>query len=104
MKPRCHQIRRRELDAAYFHLYGIARDDVDYIMETFPIVKRKDVAAHGDLWPHQASDPRNLRRHAAGRGQRPDVPDAARSAAGASFRGVYVPAAGVGGGGAQLMI
>jgi len=27
-------------------LYGLARDDVDY-METFPIVKRKDEAAHG---------------------------------------------------------
>ena len=26
---------------------GISRDDVDYIMETFPIVKKKDVAAHG---------------------------------------------------------
>jgi hypothetical protein len=36
---------RCELDALYFHLYGIARDDVDYIMETFPIVKRKDIAA-----------------------------------------------------------
>ncbi|HMY20000.1 MAG TPA: Eco57I restriction-modification methylase domain-containing protein, partial [Polyangium sp.] len=39
---------RCELDAAFFHLYGIGRDDVDYIMETFPIVKRKDVAVHGD--------------------------------------------------------
>ena len=39
---------RCELDAAYFHLYGIERDDVDYIMETFPIVKRKDEAAHGE--------------------------------------------------------
>jgi hypothetical protein len=39
---------RAELDAAYFHLYGIDRDDVDYIMETFPIVKRKDEAAFGD--------------------------------------------------------
>ena len=39
---------RRELDAAYFHLYGIARDDVDYIMETFPIVKRKDIKTHGE--------------------------------------------------------
>lgn len=38
---------RCELDAAYFHLYGIARDDVDYIMETFPIVKRKDIDKHG---------------------------------------------------------
>ncbi len=38
---------RAELDAAYFHLYGVERDDVDYIMETFPIVKKKDVAAFG---------------------------------------------------------
>jgi hypothetical protein len=39
---------RCELDAAYFHLYGIARDDVDYILETFPIVKRKEIARHGE--------------------------------------------------------
>lgn len=39
---------RCELDAAYFHLYGIERDDVDYIMETFPIVKRKDEAKYGE--------------------------------------------------------
>ena len=38
---------RCELDAAYFHLHGIRRDDVDYIMETFPTVKRKDIRAHG---------------------------------------------------------
>jgi hypothetical protein len=38
---------RAELDAASFHLYGIKRDDVDYIMDTFPIVKRKDEAAYG---------------------------------------------------------
>ncbi|MCY4618403.1 MAG: N-6 DNA methylase [Chloroflexi bacterium] len=38
---------RGELDAAYFHLYEIERDDVDYIMSTFPIVQRKDEAAHG---------------------------------------------------------
>ena len=39
---------RCELDALYFHLYQIQRDDVDYIMETFPIVRRKDEAAHGE--------------------------------------------------------
>jgi len=39
---------RAELDAAYFHLYGIARDDVDYIMETFPIFKRKDEQKYGE--------------------------------------------------------
>jgi hypothetical protein len=39
---------RCELDALYFHLYQIEREDVDYIMETFPIVKRKDIAATSD--------------------------------------------------------
>jgi len=38
---------RCELDAIYFHLYGVNRDDVDYIMETFPIVRRKDEQAYG---------------------------------------------------------
>jgi hypothetical protein len=39
---------RCELDAAFFHLYGIGRDDMDYIMDTFPIVKRRDEEVHGD--------------------------------------------------------
>jgi hypothetical protein len=39
---------RSELDALYFHLYGIARNDVDYILDTFPIVRRKDEAAYGE--------------------------------------------------------
>jgi hypothetical protein len=38
---------RAELDALFFRLYGIERDDVDYIMETFPIVKKKDLAKYG---------------------------------------------------------
>jgi hypothetical protein len=42
------RIVRAELDAAMFHLYGIVRDDVDYVLETFPIVKRKDLATHGE--------------------------------------------------------
>lgn len=37
-----------ELDAALFHLYGLDMDDVDYIMDTFPIVKRNDERAHGE--------------------------------------------------------
>ncbi|MDT0329194.1 Eco57I restriction-modification methylase domain-containing protein [Nocardiopsis lambiniae] len=40
-------VMRVELDALFFHLYGIDRDDVEYIMETFPIVKKKDVAKYG---------------------------------------------------------
>lgn len=38
---------RCELDAAFFHLYGLARDDVDYVMDTFPIVARHDTTEHG---------------------------------------------------------
>ena len=39
---------RCELDAAFFHLYGIGRDDVDYILDTFPIVRRNDEKANGE--------------------------------------------------------
>lgn len=39
---------RAELDAAMFHTFGLSRDDVDYVMESFPIVKRKDEAVHGE--------------------------------------------------------
>ncbi|MCG8424952.1 MAG: N-6 DNA methylase [Proteobacteria bacterium] len=39
---------RAELDAAFFHLYGVERDDVDYIMETFPIVRKNDEKAYGE--------------------------------------------------------
>ena len=40
---------RAELDSAMFHLYDLLRADVDYIMEAFPIVKRKDEAAYGEF-------------------------------------------------------
>ena len=39
---------RCELDAAFFHLYGISRDDTDYVMDTFPIVRKNDEKAHGE--------------------------------------------------------
>jgi len=39
---------RCELDAGFFHMYRIDRDDVDYIMETFPILKREDEARFGE--------------------------------------------------------
>ena len=47
-------VMRAELDAVFFHLYGINRDDVDYIMETFPIVRRRDVAAYGSYRTKEA--------------------------------------------------
>ena len=39
---------RCELDALYFKLYGLNREEVDYVMETFPIVKRKDIDKYGE--------------------------------------------------------
>ena len=39
---------RCEVGATYFHLYGIERDDMDYTMETFPIVTSKDEHKHSD--------------------------------------------------------
>jgi N-6 DNA Methylase len=38
-----------ELDAAFFHLYGIRRDDVEYMMDSFAIVRRRDQAAYGEF-------------------------------------------------------
>lgn len=35
---------RAELDAAAFHIYGLSREDADYILGTFPIVEREDRA------------------------------------------------------------
>ncbi len=40
---------RCELDAAFFHLYGLARDDVEYILNTFPIVKKNDEKIYGEF-------------------------------------------------------
>jgi hypothetical protein len=47
-RPSRRELLRAELDAAFFHLYRIDRDDVDYIMDTFPIVRRQDEEAHGE--------------------------------------------------------
>ncbi|MEU6071227.1 DNA methyltransferase [Streptomyces sp. NPDC047082] len=40
---------RAELDALFFHLYGISGEDADYILDTFPIVRRKDEARYGSF-------------------------------------------------------
>lgn len=39
---------RCEIDAAFFHLYGLSRDDAAYILDTFPIVRRKDEEKWGE--------------------------------------------------------
>ena len=38
---------RCQLDALFFHLYGLTRDETDYVLETFPIVKRHDLRRFG---------------------------------------------------------
>ena len=35
------------LDALYFHLYGLSRDEADYVLSTFPIVQKEDEAEFG---------------------------------------------------------
>lgn len=39
--------RTAQLDAMFFHLYGISRDDAAYILDTFPIVREQDEKAFG---------------------------------------------------------
>ncbi len=38
---------RARLDALYFHLYGLTREDAAYVLDNFPIVRREDEAAFG---------------------------------------------------------
>ena len=38
---------RARLDALYFHLYGLEREDAAYVLDTFSIVRRRDVAQFG---------------------------------------------------------
>ena len=40
---------RAELDAAFFHLYGLDRSDADYILDTFPVLRDKEIRQHGDF-------------------------------------------------------
>ena len=39
---------RCELDGAYFHLYGMVRDEVAYILDTFPVVRRSEEKRFGE--------------------------------------------------------
>jgi hypothetical protein len=43
------QLLRAELDAAFFHLYGLSREDIDYVIETFPILRGNDEKVHGEF-------------------------------------------------------
>ena len=43
---------RARLDALYFHLYGLDREDAAYVLSTFPIVRREDEAQFGTYRTH----------------------------------------------------
>ena len=48
---------RARLDALYFHLYGLSRDDAGYILDTFPIVPAAGRERVRQL-PHKEPNPR----------------------------------------------
>jgi len=39
---------QRELDAIYARLYGISKSELSYILDTFPIIMKKEVDAYGE--------------------------------------------------------
>ena len=39
---------RCEIDAAFFHLYGISHDDAAYILDTFPVLEQSEIREHGE--------------------------------------------------------
>jgi hypothetical protein len=40
---------RAELDAAYFHLYGLQRDDVEHVMDSFDALRRREERQIGEF-------------------------------------------------------
>lgn len=40
---------RAEIDAYVAHLYGLCRDDFAYILDTFPVLKKKEEKAFGEF-------------------------------------------------------
>lgn len=40
---------RTELDAAMFHLYGLTRDEVEHVMDSFAVVRKYDERDHGEF-------------------------------------------------------
>ncbi|MFF9266276.1 Eco57I restriction-modification methylase domain-containing protein [Streptomyces rochei] len=46
--PERRTVIRAELDALFFHVFGILRDDAEYILDTFNVLRDNDVKAHGE--------------------------------------------------------
>lgn len=43
-----------ELDAAFFHLYGVSREDAEYILGTFDVLARAEVGQYGEFRTRRA--------------------------------------------------
>ena len=39
---------RCEIDAAFFHLYGISHDDAAHILDTFPVLQKSETREYGE--------------------------------------------------------
>ena len=48
LQGNCTQL-RAEIDAHVAHLYGLSRDDFAYILDTFPVLKKKEEKAFGEF-------------------------------------------------------
>ena len=40
---------RAELDSTYFHLYGLVRDEVEHVMESFDALRRREEKQLGEF-------------------------------------------------------
>jgi hypothetical protein len=47
--PERREVLRAELDAAMFHLYGLGRDDVEHVMDSFAVLRKYDERDHGEF-------------------------------------------------------
>ncbi len=47
--PARRVVLQSELDAAFFHLYRVSRDDTEYILGTFDVLERADMRQHGEF-------------------------------------------------------
>ncbi|MEV4720283.1 DNA methyltransferase [Micromonospora noduli] len=45
---RRRELIRAELDAAYFQLYGLTRDEVDYVLDTFTVLRQREGRTHSE--------------------------------------------------------
>ncbi len=39
---------RSEMDACFFYLYGLSRDEISYVLDTFPIIKEREEKSFGE--------------------------------------------------------